>query len=202
MLKDIEDNLQSAYSLLSERGILGGLYFGIILFSLIISTPNLVDSRIGFLWILLITTAIGIIISNISYEFLMPLFRFVSKWLVLRGAKKTGRGVDFKSYSDLRNYRERFLQTSSNSHLKNRIRGHEKLRITLTYIACTNVILIVLVKRFSTMFKPDSTLLEIAYVLIIFVFIATLVGILSRAWSLGEYIGLGWNEEHEAQSVT
>ncbi len=196
-LKNIEDNLKSTYSLLSERGILGGLYFGSILFIIIIQLPDRLN--IEYPWILLVTSLLGILISNISYELFLPVFRFISRGLVLKGANNAISNnkddMQFRKYEDLREYREIFLNSESNLHLKDRIKGHENLRITLTYIASTNITSLVFMIIFSTYFQISRELIFLIYFTIFFAFISTLIGILMRAYFLGKYIGYGYKVE-------
>lgn len=196
-IKDVEDNLKTTYSLLSERGILGGIYLGIILFGLLITTSSFDASKYGFPWILLITTILGIIISNISYELFMPMFRLFSKELVMKGANKTIGKKHFVKYEEVRNFREVFLNKDLNMHLKERIRGHEKLRVTLTYLAATNITSFGFILISSIFLKPTLELLFLIYTIVSFVFVSTSVGILTRAWAQGIYIGLAYNEENK-----
>jgi hypothetical protein len=176
--------------LLSERGILGGVYFGIIFFALTSSALAFDVTKYGFPWILLMTTLIGIIISYISYEICLPLFKWISKGLVLRGANYNIGKNHFKEYKDVRNFRETFLNENSNPHIKERIRGYLKIRITLTYLAATNITAFSFLCIFKSYFETNEILTFLIFLTIIFVFISSLIGILTRSWSLGLYIGL------------
>lgn len=195
-IKDIEENLKSTYSLLSERGILGGIYLGIIIFSLLLSTSSFDASKYGIPWILLLTTILGIILSNISYELFMPMFRLISKGLVLYGANKSIGRKQFTKYTEVRNFRETFLNKDLNMHIKERIRGQEKFRITLTYLAATNITAFGFIVVSNSLLKPIPNVVYLIYIMVLFVFISTLAGILTRAWSLGIYVGLAYNEEN------
>lgn len=197
VLKDFEDNLKSSYSLLSERGILGGIYLGIILFGLLITASSFDANKYGFQWILLITTVLGIIIGNISYELFMPLFRLISQIIVLNGANNTIGEKYFVKYNEVRNFREAFLNKNSNKHLKDRIQCQEKFRITLTYFASTNITAFAFTLITNKTLNPSHDFIILVYMTIFFVLISTFVGILSRAWSLGVYIGLAYNEENK-----
>ncbi|MCF6130603.1 hypothetical protein L1S35_13040 [Flavobacterium sp. AS60] len=192
-LKDIEDNMKSTYSLLSERGILGGLYFGIIIFCILLSIKNFDDNKDFFPWIILMTTVIGIIMSNISYELFMPLFRLISNPVVLARANVINTKEKFKDYKEIRVFRESFLNKVGNDHLKNKIKNDEKLRQTSTYLASTNIVTSLFLFLCNNCYTLNVTLKYFVMMTLGFMFLATLIGIFSRARSLGFYIGLAYN---------
>lgn len=195
-IKDIEENMKSTYSLITERGILGGLYFGFLLFCIFLSIPKFNSNKEIFPWVLLINAVVGIIISNISYELFLPLFRLISGPLVKIKANKIRTTGKFNDYKELRAFREEFLNDDANTHLKGRIKSDEKIRQTLTYIASTNMVIFGFSIICFSVYRTDESFKFLIDVIIGFVFISTFAGILLRAWSLGSYIGLAYNKSH------
>ncbi len=196
VLKDVEENIKYSYSLLSERGILGGLYFGIAMFCILFSIPQFYKDENIFPWILLITTVIGVIVSNISYELFMPLIRLISNPIVRLRANNAIKLKErkFNTYDELRTFREEYLNGVENIHFKEKIKNDEKLRQTMTYLASTNIIIFIFLAICCNYFTTDAIIILFIRLTLYFIGLATLVGILARSWSLGFLIGIARNQ--------
>ncbi len=186
--KEIEENIKSTYSLLTERGILGGMYFGLMTFCMLLSVKDFQVFFQNFPWVLLVSTIIGIIISNISYELFLPVFRISNK-IVLNSANNI-LVTKFANYKTLRKFREDFLAEDSNSQLKGRIKVDEKQRQTLTYLASTCIVTFLFHILIYRLYETDSRVVIMVFSIAGFVMISTFIGIIARANSLGCYIGL------------
>ncbi len=85
-IKEIEDNLNSASSLLNERGILGGLYCSVILFvTIAISGVNKSIGLDNNTWLFVVTTILGVIMSNVFYEIFIIPFHCIHRHYVIKG---------------------------------------------------------------------------------------------------------------------
>jgi hypothetical protein len=143
---------------------------------------------------------IGIIISNISFEALIPVYN-LTRHIVLKKANSIIDHKQFNNYNELRLYREEYLSNGSNIQIKERIRGHEKYRTTLTYINSTSVASFLFVLYFNWKISiVDVHLSSLLQTIITFVFIVTLIGIFRRANSLGLYIGLAYKNDNPTNS--
>ena len=197
-IKDVGENLKSTYSLISERNVLAGFYFGIVLFATFLATSEIKEYKDFLPWILIMTLIFGIIISNIAHELLLSVFRFISSPVVRKSTNKVVAEKDkvFINYKEIRKFRELFLSSDDNLHLKTRIKKDEKLRQTLTSIASTNIVNFLFQIAIINLYETRSNLITLIFLVMGFIFISTLIGIIIRAQSLGRHIGIAYLKQN------
>lgn len=209
-LKEIEDDLKSTYSILTERGILSGFYFGIVFTVILLSIKEFTSYGNSLILLFAMSVFIGLIISNISYECLMPIFRHYSDKIVLKYAKKVIQETKpseksdepkllFRDYDDLRKFREKYLSNNEVPY-KNQILTHLKLRQDLTYIASTNLAAILILIGLEFKFEPNSTEINLLLPILGITLISSGVGIFMRAKFLGKYIGYAQSDTFQTKS--
>jgi hypothetical protein len=195
----IGENLKSTYLLISERNVLAGFYFGIVLFASFLATSEIKEYKDFLPWILVMSLIFGIIMSNIAHELLLSIFRWISSPVVRKSTNKVLKNEDknFDNYKDLRKFRELFLSSEGNLHLKARIRKDESLRQTLTSLASANIANFLFQIAIINLYETRKELIALIFLVIGFIFLATLVGIILRAQSLGRHIGIAYLKENE-----
>ena len=193
------ENVKDAFAFISERGVLGGLYLGSIIFSLVLGTPT-ITAESGLLpWAIAVCLLIGLIIANVTYELLLPMFQFLTNWIArlafkrqLRSKTTSEEQQHFSKYDQVRTFRELFLASEGDEHLKERIKKDEKLRQTLTYFATASLAAAAITYIAATGFEIDPDIKTVDSGVVIYILIASLVGQAARSYSFGRSVGLAF----------
>ena len=193
MSSEVTDNLRGAFTFISERGVLGGIYTGTLIFGLVVGSEY-AELKEYLLWLLIICLLIGLIMTSITYELFMPAFRFITSPIAVYSFKKTVKPTDTtpKSYTEIRKYRELFLASDGAQHLKDRILKDEGLRRNITYFSTSSILAFIVIFSAPNFFVIPAKLLQLERYIVLYIFISTLVGQVSRTISLGRSIGFAY----------
>ncbi|CAH6784205.1 membrane hypothetical protein [Vibrio chagasii] len=191
----VNDQLKEAFSLISERGIVGGVYLGIVAFGVLMGNVDIHSKTSLLPWLLGVCLVSGFIIVSVTYELLMPLFRLITSPLVIHGfnnALPEETTSKVSSYKKLREIREVVLSSEESAHLQKRIKNDEKLRQTLTYFVSSSIItcLTVLYIDSSIIIIPEVK--RFALIIIFYITASSFLGLLFRSFSLGRSIATGY----------
>lgn len=194
MSKEV-DSIVSAFSFISERGVLSGIYLGSFCFGLVLSNDQFTSDV--YSWLAGICFLIGLILSNITYEFLLTPYRWFTEPVAVKSFHKTvqldSAKTEIKNYQDLRKFRERFLvSTDSPERLKNSILKDEKLRQTLTYISSSSILILIGLIAASQDINFSKETIRLETWIALYVLIATLLGEISRSASIGRFLGFSY----------
>ncbi len=202
------ETASSAYSFLSERGILSGFYVGALMFGGVIGNTLTPIAPDAYLWLGIACFIFGLIIANTVYEVVMPLLRSITDPVLVlnfHNAVKLDSRRLFPSYSSVRKFRETFMASDGPAHLKAKILEDESLRLTLTYLTSAAVFGFLLIGGYYV-FPVSQWIIKLEVAINTFIFLTTLVARFPRAASLGTDIGMAYlyTLEHPAaeQSAT
>ena len=196
-------NLGEIFSYVTERGVLSGLYIGIIAFGIFVGSEQEVTAD-AYPWILLICTILGLIIGNITYEVLIPILRLISDPLLVRSFHKVA-GKDAKrkypTYNDIRTLREKCLVSDCPERLKGDVVKDEKLRMTLAYLVTSSIACYLLIIIAERLVHVNDVVIIAEKTIVGYTFFATLIGRFGRVWSLGKSIGRAYLYQCDKQRL-
>ncbi len=188
------ETASSAYSFLSERGILSGFYVGALLFGGVIGNTLTPIASDAYVWLGITCFIFGLIIANTMYEVVMPLLRGITDPVLVlnfHNTVKLDSRRKFPRYADVRKFRETFMAGDGPAHLKSKILEDESLRLTLTYLTSVSVFgfLLLIGYRF---FPVSPWVVGLEAAINTFIFVTTLAARFPRAASLGTDIGTAY----------
>ncbi len=197
------DSILSTLSFISERGILGGIYLGSFCFVFVLANDQIKSDT--YPWLAGIFFLLGLIFSNITYEFMLMPLRPFSEPVVLNSfhamVEKSPEQTKIKKYNKLREFRELFFASNGSEHLKSLIHKEDKLRLTLTYLLSSNILILIilLVANQNALFVNQNAgiykeIIQFEIWIALFTLVTTLFGEFSRSQAIGRSIGLAYKE--------
>jgi len=200
MGSETAESIKDAFSFISERGVLGGLYLGTLIFGLIFGSHQIVNLSEYLIWLAVLAFVSGFIITSISYELLMPVFRPLTSAIARYAFNKTVTGSQLTgftslSYKQIREFREIFRSKADAAHLGARITEEEKLRQTTTYFTTSSIVALLSIYWLSRLFHIDDKVVKIESVIVAYILIATLLGQVFRSFSFGRAIAFAYIKE-------
>jgi len=188
-MAELSDSVKDAFSFISERGVLGGIYLGSVVFGLFLASPQITAQSSLLPWLAVLCLLLSFIITSITYELLLPLFRLTTNPIARLALKRAvGHEVAnslFSDYGKIRRFRELFLASDGADHLKTRIKKDEKLRQTLTYFATASIAALTVIITADNWFQINATVKKIELVAVVYILIGTLIGQVFRSYSFG-----------------
>lgn len=192
------------FDVITERGVLSALYLAALALPVVISArttlnlaPNLAAQ--DYLWISGTSIILGLIISKVTYEFLLNAVRPLTEPVVLTAFHEVvGSTEILPRYADFRKFRETFLATdgpAGRDYLKGRILKDEALRHTITYLMCSNLFalpVLVALLLFPDFLGAPRSLLTLELCVVVYVLIATYFAEKSRSAALGRAVGYAY----------
>jgi hypothetical protein len=189
------DTASSAYSFLSERGILSGFYIAALAFGAILGNEKVAINSDVYIWLALTCFIFGLIIANITYEVVLPALKTITDPVLQRSFRKTvGHDLagKFPNYSEIRKFRESFVAGNGPEHLRAKILNDEDLRLTLTYLTSASIFGYLMLFVGAHFFPVSPWVISLEFLVNSFVFLMTLAGRFPRAAALGEDIGIAY----------
>lgn len=194
----------SSFSFVSERGVLSSLYVGIVAFVVVVTNQQLAIGTDAYLWLAAICVILGLVASSVTYELFVPLLRHLSEPFVLWSFHRTVNSnslAHISNYAELRKFRELFLSSDNHEHLKTAIRIEERLLQTLTYLASTSILALVILVLARQYLNTSRGLVLASSVFAVYVLIASLIGEMARSSSIGRAIGIAFLSQEETNIV-
>jgi hypothetical protein len=193
------------FDFLTERGVLSALYLASLAYPLVIANQGAGTTTIDSASIAIVCIVLGLIVSKITYEFLLDYVWPLTEPIVLSAFQQTaGSDVNCRTYTQFRVLREGLIGrdvTGGQQYLKERILKNEALRHTITYLFCANALALValIAVAIASVVWPGSlmappALLRVELVVVIYVLLATVVGERSRSAALGRSIAHAYLE--------
>jgi hypothetical protein len=187
-MKDIGE----VFSYVTERGILSGLYIGIIAFGIFLGNQQAMVATDASSWVALICMILGLIIGNVTYEVLIPLLRWITDPFLARGFyRNVGRDAKqkFPTYKEIRRFREEFMASDNPARLKENIIKDEKLRLMLAYFVTSSIASYTIILISEQIINVCDVVIITEKILVLYILVMTLIGRFVRASSLGRNIG-------------
>jgi hypothetical protein len=189
------DTASSAYTFLSERGILSGFYVGMLAFGVILGNSITSINSEFYIWLAIICFVFGLIIANVSYEVFLPVFRSITDVMLVKSFHQTAKGdakKKFPNYAEIRIFRESFIASNAPDHLKAKILKDEGLRLTLTYLNSASIVGFLILFVAFRYYSVYPSVISIEVIVNSFIFIMTFIGRFPRSSSLGVDIGIAY----------
>ena len=203
------DSLLGNETLLSQRGIVGGLLFAIVLATLVGShtTVRAVLGKDGWAWFAAAAVIIGIAVGHLGYEALHRLLGVTGKRATLnafRQSLKTNWSspvapdedrIAQVSYATLGELRREIYRTESRPEYRDRLEEILKQRMTTSYIQSSAVLCLAVSAIAWIGFRPDiPSAVSLAFgilatVLVVAGYVANHVRALTYGRVLGEGVG-------------
>ncbi len=188
------------FNILTERGIISGIYIGSLVFVLVASDNLIQISADSYVWVFLACSILGLIVSHVTYELLLTPSRWLTEPIVMRSFHKTvGSGVIFKKYADIRKFRELFIASNAPEYLKSRILLDERLRQVLTYLYTTSIICFLMLLCAQGLPGIVIYVVQIEQIVVGYVLLCTILAQIARSASFGRAIGFAYL--YHAQSL-
>ncbi|MDN5088358.1 hypothetical protein [Aliarcobacter butzleri] len=188
------DNIKEIIGIISGRGILGSLYIGTIIFWLLVSISEVGSQTTLIPWIQFTCFIIGYIITQITYEMMLPFFRWKSSYFIIRLYNKNVNDSAKKvnKYDKLRELREELLASSISQNLKDRIIKDENIRQILTHLIITSLLSLLIVHA-SIYVSVNEKVRVIELIVIYYILVSSLIGFVARSCSFGRNIAIAKN---------
>ncbi len=187
------------FDFLTERGVLSGVYIAFLLYPLVAYSPSLRSGLPTGTPLMAGILILGLILSKITYEFLLGVSRCATENKVLEGFREMVEDSETISYTEFRITRATILasSTTDGAYFREQILKHESLRNTITYLMCSNLLafFILLPLGVFSWLAPRLVSVPLHTVvaelfLVAYVLIATLIGNRARSVTLGRSVGL------------
>lgn len=191
----MEEITKSAIASLSRffrRSFVSGLYLVFLVAGFFNGAEfNLKDLKeISF--ILPFVLIIGMIVSHLFYEALLPIHRILSIPKVLQGYREVAKEIkDSKSqdYEFLRSFRHEFLGSNAPESLKYELNKDMELRQFLTYLFSSSIGAIFFIIPLGLWLNEKKGIMFIELVIVLIALIYTTFGHKNRSYALGRSYG-------------
>ncbi len=184
----MNDNMKQTFSIINERGIVGGIYLGVILFVIILMGSQTPKDNNVLAWVFSSCFLMGFILSSVSYEIFMPLIRIITNIFVLKGFNHKLNGNNIDSYQDIRTIRATLLSSDLADNSKKRIINDENIRQILTFLITSSIFLIIFIFFYGRLFSISDMLLVSVLSIITYILVCSAIGVLLRSFYLGANI--------------
>lgn len=195
---DAVGDLKEATTLLSARGLIGGAYFGGLVFAASFGHAGMSTADVRP-WILGLSLFFGFIAASISYEVLLPLFGGITAPIVSFAFHRTTRELDPnhvpKRYSEIRRFREEYLADGSSEHRKQRLQKDEQLRQMMTYLCSASLSALLVLSWCFKKHPMPVPLHDMLRLVSVGVLTSTFLAQFSRSYAFGRTIGLAFLEK-------